>query len=189
MLGEPSVHPLCEYLVLVTSGVLTWAAHLISNHCNDTPDEYYRQLRYASESGGDVGRFLQYCAEGLVVGLTDQLQFVYDRQLRWTLNEHVSEQVTGRDVEMRYRRSLIANSLLGRGVVSKRELPRFTPDLAAAYSACGPKTLARDLDELVSLDLIVERDGGYATREDVLLNLLPLVVEETPIDDADEQIL
>jgi Fic family protein len=177
--GNGRTARLCEYLVLVTSGVPTSAAHLISNHCNDTRDEYYRQLRYASESGGDVHRFLQYCAEGFVVGLTDQLQFVYDRQMRLTWHEHVAEQVTGRDVELRQRRSLIANSLLGRGVVSKRELPRLTPDLAAACSACGPKTLARDLNELVSLDLLIERDGGYAAREEMLLNLLPLVVEET----------
>lgn len=177
--GNGRTARLCEYLVLVTSGVPTSAAHLISNHCNDTRDEYYRQLRYASESGGDVTRFLTYCAEGFVVGLTDQLQFVYDRQVRLTWNEHVAEQVTGRDIEMRQRRSLIANTLLNRGVVSKRDLPRLTPDLAAAYSTCGPKTLTRDLNELVALDLLVERDGGFAAREDVLLNLLPLVVDES----------
>lgn len=178
--GNGRTARLCEYLVLVTSGVPTSAAHLISNHCNDTRDEYYRQLRYASESGGNVGPFLEYCAEGFVLGLADQLQFVYDRQVRLTWNEHVAEQVTGRDVEMRQRRSLIANTLLGRGVVTKRALPRLTPDLAAAYSTCGPRTLARDLNELVSLDLLVEREGGYAARDDVLLNLLPLVVEEAP---------
>ncbi len=176
--GNGRTARLCEYLVLVTSGVPTSAAHLISNHCNDTRDEYYRQLRYASESGGDVSRFLEYCAEGFVSGLTGQLQLVYDRQVRLTWHEHVAEQVTGRDVEMRQRRSLIANTLLGRGVVAKKDLPRLTPDLAAAYAACGPKTLTRDLNELVGLDLIVERDGGFAAREDVLLNLLPLVVQE-----------
>jgi Fic family protein len=184
--GNGRTAQLCEYLVLVTSGVPTSAAHLISNHCSDTRDENYRQLRYACESGGDVGRFLQYCAEGFVAGLTDQLELVYDRQVMLTWNEHVAEQVTGRDVEMRQRRSLIANTLLGRGVVSKRELPRLTPDLAAGYATCGPKTLTRDLNKLVSLDLLVERDGGYAAREDVLLNLLPLVVEETSGRDADK---
>jgi Fic family protein len=176
--GNGRTARLCEYLVLVTSGVPTSAAHLISNHCNDTRDEYYRQLRYASESGGDVSRFLEYCAEGFVSGLTGQLQFVYDRQVRLTWHEHVAEQVTGRDIEMRQRRSLIANTLLGRGAVAKKDLPRLTPDLAAAYAACGPKTLTRDLNELVGLDLIVERDGGFAAHEDVLLNLLPLVVRD-----------
>ncbi|MGK2958112.1 MAG: Fic family protein [Acidimicrobiales bacterium] len=183
--GNGRTARLCEYLVLVTSGVPTSAAHLISNHCNDTRDEYYRQLRYASESGGDVVKFLQYCAEGFVVGLTDQLKFVYDRQFELTWNEHVAEQVTGRDIEMRQRRSLIANTLLGKGVVPRREISRMSFDLIDAYSTCGSKTLTRDLNELVALELLIERDGGYAAREDVLLNLLPLVVEETRDHDTD----
>lgn len=176
--GNGRTARLCEYLVLVTSGVPTSAAHLISNHCNDTRDEYYRQLRHASESGGEVGEFLEYCAEGFVAGLTEQLQLVYDRQLRLTWQEHVEEQVTGRDLEVRRRRSLIANSLLGLGGVAKKAIPRLNPDLADAYARCGPKTLTRDLNELVGLDLIVETRDGFAAREDVLLNLLPLVVEE-----------
>jgi Fic family protein len=180
--GNGRTARLCEYLVLVTSGVPTSAAHLISNHCNQTRDEYYRQLRYASESGGDVTRFLQYCAEGFVGGLGEQLQFVHDRQFRLTWHEHVADQVTGRDVEMRQRRSLIANTLLGRGVIPKRAIPLLTPDLAVAYSVCGPKTLTRDLNELVTLSLIEERDGGFAARDDVLLNLLPLVVDESGSD-------
>lgn len=180
--GNGRTARLCEYLVLVTSGVPTPAAHLISNHCNQTRDEYYRQLQYASESGGDVTRFLQYCAEGFVSGLEEQLQFVHDRQFRLAWHEHVAEQVTGRDVGMRRRRSLIANTLLGRGVIPKRAISVLTPDLAVAYSACGPKTLTRDLNELVRLSLIEESDDGFAARVDVLLNLLPLVVDETGSD-------
>lgn len=176
--GNGRTARLCEYLVLVTSGIPTTAAHLISNHCNQTRDQYYRELRYASESGGDVTRFLGYCAEGFVSGLGEQLQFVYDRQFKLAWHEHVSEQVTGRDVEMRQRRSLIANTLLGRGVVSKRALPLLSPELARAYSVCGPKTLTRDLNELVTLDLLIEREGSYEARDEVLLNLLPLVVLE-----------
>ncbi len=54
--GNGRTARLCEYLVLVTSGAPTSAAHLISNHCNKTRNEYYRQLQFASESGGDVTR-------------------------------------------------------------------------------------------------------------------------------------
>lgn len=176
--GNGRTARLCEYLVLVTSGVPTTAAHLISNHCNLTRDEYYQQLRFASESGGDITRFLQYCAEGFVFGLGEQLRYVHDRQFRLTWHEHVAELVTGRDLKMRERRSLIANSLLGLAPVSRREIPLLTPELAAAYSTCGPKTLSRDLNELIALDLLVERDGGYTARDDVMLNLLPLVVPE-----------
>ena len=73
---------------------------------------------------------------------------------------------------------LIATTLLGRPAVTKKEIPQLTPALALAYSTCGPKTLSRDLNELLSLELIVESDAGYTAREEVLLNLLPLVVSD-----------
>jgi len=125
-----------------------------------------------------VSRFLEYCGSGFVSGLTGQLQYVYDRQVRLTWREHVAERVTGRDPEMRQRRSLIATTLLGRSAVTKKEISQLTPELAVACSTCGPKTLSRDLNELLSLELIVEREAGYEAREDVLLNLLPLVVSD-----------
>ena len=80
--GNGRTARLCEFLVLVTSGVPTSAAHLISNHCNKARDEYYGQLQYASESGGDVTRFLSYYAAGFVDGLGEQLRWIYDRQYR-----------------------------------------------------------------------------------------------------------
>lgn len=175
--GNGRTARLCEFLVLVTSGVPTSAAHLISNHCNTTRDEYYRQLRYASESGGDVSRFLTYCAEGFVGGLGEHLGFVYDRQFRLTWREYVSELVTGRDPDMRHRRGLIAEALLFHEPVQKREVPNVTPELARAYASCGPRTLARDLNELVNLELLVEDPEGYRANDEVLLNLLPLVVQ------------
>ena len=149
--GNGRTARLCEFLVLVTCGVPTSAAHLISNHCNKTRDEYYRQLQYASESGGDVTRFLAYCASGFVDGLGEQLRWIYDRQFRLTWHEYVGSQVTGRDVDMRERRALIAEALLFREPVAKKDIPRLTPELAQNYTACGPKTLTRDLNELVSI--------------------------------------
>jgi Fic family protein len=176
--GNGRTARLCEYLILVTSGVPTSAAHLISNHCNVTRPEYYEQLQFASASGGDVTRFLDYCAGGFVLGLTEQLQFVYARQFRLTWHEHVLEQVTGRDPEMRDRRSLIATTLLGREPVAKREIASLTAELAKAYAACGPRTLSRDLNELVALGLLLEEGGQYMANDVVLLTLLPLSVPE-----------
>ncbi len=176
--GNGRTARLCEYLVLVTSGVPTSAAHLISNHCNDTRDEYYQQLRLASESGGDVLPFLMYCAEGFVKGLGDQLEYIYDRQFRLTWSELVADLVSGRDPEMRRRRSLVANALLFVPAQPKNQLPNLTPDIARAYASCGHKTLARDLNELVSIGLLVEvGKGTYTANHEALLNLLPLAVD------------
>lgn len=174
--GNGRTARLCEFLVLVTCGVPTSAAHLISNHCNKTRDEYYRQLQYASESGGDVTRFLSYCASGFVEGMGEQLRWIYDRQFRLTWHEYVGSQVTGRDPDMRERRALIAEVLLFREPVAKKDIPRLTPELAQIYAASGPKTLTRDLNELVSLGLLRVVDGRYQADSEALMSLLPLTV-------------
>ena len=172
--GNGRTARLCEFLVLVTSGVPTSAAHLISNHCNKTRDEYYRQLQYASESGGDVSRFLSYCAAGFVDGLGEQLRWIYDRQYRLAWHEYVGQQVTGRDPDMRERRAIIAEALAFRDPVAKKDIPRLTPALAETYAASGPKTLTRDLNELVVVGLLRVDDGRYQADTDVLMTLLPL---------------
>lgn len=183
--GNGRTARLCEFLVLVTSGVPTSAAHLISNHCNRTRNEYYQQLQYASESGGDVTRFLDYCSTGFVIGLTDQLRWIYDRQFRLTWHEYVGSQVTGRDPDMRERRSLIAEELLFHEPVLKREVPKLTPALAEIYAGSGPRTLSRDLNELVSLGLLEIVNGRYEADHDALLTLLPLTVPPADGPDLD----
>lgn len=174
--GNGRTARLCEFLALVTCGVPTSAAHLISNHCKSTRHEYYAQLQYASESGGDVARFLTYCAEGFVKGLVEQLQPIYDRQFRLNWQEFVRTQVTGRDPDMRDRRALIADELLFHDPVTQRDIPHLTPRLAEIYAETGPKTLSRDLNELVRLGLLTVSDGAYSADSTVLMSLLTLTV-------------
>ena len=179
--GNGRTARLCEYLVLVTSGVPTSAAHLISNHCNNTRDEYYRQLQYASEIGGDVSRFLNYCATGFVKELHEQLNSVYARQFRLTWSEYVGAQVPGRDLVIRERRRLIAEELFGRSVAAER-VASLSPDLARTYAHVTTKTLARDLEELTKVGLLLRAEGLYTANTRVLLDFLPLAVpdEATP---------
>ncbi len=69
---------------------------------------------------------------------------------------------------MRERRALIAEALLFREPVTKREIPRLTPRLAEIYAISGPKTLTRDLNELVSLGLLEIVEGRYQADAEVL---------------------
>ena len=165
--------------MLVTCGVPTSAAHLISNHCNKTRDEYYRQLQYASESGGDVTRFL-IRRHRIRRGAHGTLPLDLHRQFRLTWQEYVHNQVTVRDPDMRERRALIAEALLFREPVTKREIPRITPRLAEIYAISGPKTLTCDLNELVSLGLLEIVEGRYQADAEVLMSLLPLTVPPEP---------
>jgi Fic family protein len=175
--GNGRTARLCEYLVLVTSGVPTSAAHLISNHCNNTRDEYYRQLQYASESGGDVSRFLTYCATGFVKELHEQLNSVYERQFRLTWSEYVGTKAPGRDLAVRERRRLIAEELFGQNIGGD-QITLLSPDLARTYARISSKTLGRDLQELLQVGLLLESNGKYSANTQVLLEFLPLAVPE-----------
>jgi Fic family protein len=177
--GNGRTARLCEFLVLVTSGVPSSAAHLISNYCNQTRDQYYRELAYASQSNGDITKFLAYCATGFVLGLTEQLKSIYDRQFRLNWHEFVGTQVTGRDSDMRHRRALIAEQLLFRPPVLKRDIARLTPELAEIYATSGPRTLTRDLNDLEAVGLIKLTDDGYVADSIILLSRLPISVPET----------
>jgi Fic family protein len=170
--GNGRTARLCEYLVLVTSGIPTSAAHLISNHCNDTREEYYRQLKFASESGGDVSRFLSYCASGFVEGLQKQLAVVYERQFRQAWSDHVAANAPGR-VLTAARRSLAAQALFGLGFVHRDKIASLSTDLARTYANAGEKTIARDLQELVNAGLLEEKDSTFRARTETLLTLLP----------------
>ena len=59
----------CRVPNLVKRGIPTPAAHLLSNHYNQTRAEYYRQLDRASKSGGELAPFLEYAARGFVDGI------------------------------------------------------------------------------------------------------------------------
>jgi hypothetical protein len=50
--GNGRTARLIEFHILLSAGVPSPAAHLFSNHYNQTRAEYYRQLDRASKSGG-----------------------------------------------------------------------------------------------------------------------------------------
>lgn len=67
-----------EFHLLFAAGVPLPAAHLLSDHYNKTRTEYYRQLTFASRSGGDVLPFIRYALEGFLDGLRGQINLIRD---------------------------------------------------------------------------------------------------------------
>src|SRR6185369_2961933 len=79
--GNGRTARLLEFAILLQAGVPTPAAHLLSNHYNQTRSDYYRQLAYASQSGGDVMPFLTYAMRGFVDDLRIQIEEVRRQQI------------------------------------------------------------------------------------------------------------
>ena len=88
--GNGRTGRLLEVQILLAAGIPSPASHLLSNHYNQTRREYLNQLKYASESGGDVLPFLAYALQGFLTGLKEQLAYIrrLNMQVSWVNYVH-----------------------------------------------------------------------------------------------------
>ena len=166
-----------EFQILASGGVPGPAAHLLSNHFNDTRIEYYRQLTHASKSGGDVLPFLIYALQGFYDGLQTQLAELREQSEELLWRELVDQAIPGHKVTDGRRRNLaIAMFKRRRGQpVRRAEMVDLTPSLVRAYGDPKSKTLSRDIGILMRLDLLrQEGKGGYRVAEERILGLMPM---------------
>lgn len=163
-----------EFQILVTAGIPTPAAHLLSNHYNETRAEYYRQLDQASKTGNPVP-FIVYAVRGFVDQLKTQLAFMH-KQHHWLVwRNYVEEQLDegGSEPERRQIRLVLALSAQ-RSPVAGAGLRELTPELATTYATRTPKTLARDLNALERKKLIERAGKGYRARTEIVRAMLPV---------------
>lgn len=174
--GNGRTARLVELRLLLSGGVPTPAAHLLSNHYNLTRTEYYRQLDMASKSGGDVIPFLEYAVRGLVDGLRQQLDEVWEQQYELAWEKHVHSVFDGvSEASARRQRDLVlALGRLGEKWVEIEKLSELTPGLAKAYAGKSAKTLLRDLGRLFVMHLIRKSPGRVRAHREIVLTFLPL---------------
>lgn len=181
--GNGRTARLMEFYILVNAGVPVPSAHLLSDYYNQTRPEYYRQLDRASKTGGDVLPFLEYAVRGFVEELATQIETI--RQQQWSVawrdfvNEYFQDH---QHSEMQRRRQALVLDLSfselamknEQGLVAKGDIQSLSPRTARFYAQKTPRTLDRDLKELVRLGLIVRAKGGrYRARRELVLAFLP----------------
>jgi hypothetical protein len=166
---------LLEFHILLSAGVPSPAAHLLSNHYNQTRTEYYRQLDYASKSGGDIVPFLKYAVRGFVDGLRGQLEYIWDQQWDVVWRNFVHEKFQSKnsisDVRQRH---LVLDLGVKKDWVAFGDITELTPRIAKAYANKTPKTLQRDLNVLSEMELIVREARRVRARREIILAFLPL---------------
>jgi cell filamentation protein, protein adenylyltransferase len=172
--GNGRTARLVEFQILVAAGVPTPAAHLLSNHYNETRTEYYRQLDRASKSGGDVIPFLMYAVGGFVEQLRTQLALMHN-QHRWLVWRcHVEQQLEEGRSESQWRQIRLVLALTDRPApVPLNDLKQLTPELAAIYATRTTKTLSRDVRALEEKRLVVKSADGYRARTEAVSAMLP----------------
>lgn len=175
--GNGRTARLVEYQMLVAAGVPSPAAHLLSNHYNQTRQEYYRQLQLASESASGVLSFAEYAVQGFVDGLREQLDVVRAQQwnVAWRdyVHEHFAEHPTDSEVRRRRRNLLLDLSTRTEPVPTLAELPDISFRVAQSYAKKSGRTLARDMDALIEEGLVLKFADGYIANKSLILAFLP----------------
>lgn len=173
--GNGRTARLIEFHILLSAGMPSPAAHLLSNHYNETRPEYYRQLDRASKSGGDLLPFLRYAVQGLVEGLRSQLKFVWDQQWDLTWRNYVHELFQNKSSASDVRQRHLALDLGSQpDWVQTGKISELTPRLAKAYANKTPKTVQRDLNTLAALGLILREPKQVRARRELIFGFLPL---------------
>lgn len=172
--GNGRTARLVEFTILLVSGVPAPAAHLLSNHYNETRRDYYLQLDRASASGGDPVPFIGYAIRGLVDQLRMQLSRIRDQQWDVTWSNYVHERFRETQGEAaRRRRRLVLALSSQEAPVTKSELMSLTPAIAKDYAQKTDKTLARDLNNLLDMELVKKSGRGFIANKELILAYLP----------------
>ena len=173
--GNGRTSRLLEYRILLSAGVPSPAAHLLSNHYNQTRQEYYRQLQASSQSNGDVLPFLEYSINGFVDGLKIQLASIRNFQWSITWDNYIHDRFKQSDnrTDAR-RRHLVLDLSAKEEPVPMHEVLNISPRVALDYNGKTPKTLTRDLNSLIEMELIERTSAGYRAKPETILQFLPL---------------
>ncbi len=182
--GNGRTARLIEFGILTAAGIPSVAAHLLSNHYNTTRSRYYRELDYASKSGGDLTRFLDYAVEGFVGELQQQLDDVHGWIVEAAWINHVHSIFSEARTNTARRQRDVALALPAEAFIPRSRISTLTPQLAEAYAGKQGKTVTRDLNALVKLGLIERRPQGIRAKREIMLSLLPRVAPGVEDDRA-----
>ncbi len=173
--GNGRTARLLELQVLMAAGVPMPAAHLLSNHYNQTRSDYYRALDRASRSeSGNVVPFVVYAVRGLVDGLRSQLELIREQQWAVTWENYVHQAFhDDKGPTAARRRSLVLDLTERKDAVARSAITDLSPRLARAYAGKTDKTLSRDLNALVNMNLVRRVRDGYIANRTLIIAFLP----------------
>jgi Fic family protein len=175
--GNGRTARLMELRILLEAGVPTPAAHLLSNHYNQTRTEYYRQLGNASR-GEDALPFVRYALQGFVDGLRDQLKTIRAQQFDDRWEQYVYQQFGRATTPARLRqRQLVLEMSKVDQPMTREELPALSRGLIEMYGTKTGKALTRDINALIKMGMVRRQGSGCIPNKRVIEAFLPVMAE------------
>ncbi|MHB0867403.1 MAG: Fic family protein [Thermoleophilia bacterium] len=174
--GNGRTARLLEFQILLSVGVPSTSAHLLSNHYNQTRTEYYRQLDRASKTNGEVFPFIEYALQGFVDGLKEQVELIQTQQLRVHWINYIHDQFRDKTGATADRRRHLAIDLSNQVIpVSIAKVRHISPRIAEAYANKTDKTVRRDINSLEKLGILSVTDKEIRAKKEIMLGFLPAV--------------
>ena len=173
--GNGRVARLIEFQTLISSGVPSAAAHLLSNHYNATRAIYYKKLDESSQSNDGEFSFIEYALEGFIDGLKDQLTEIKKQQLEVTWESYIHTMFKGKDSPANSRkRHLIIDLSKEDYFIPTAKIREISPRIAAEYAKKSSRTFIRDVKKLLQMDLVeISATKGIRAKKEKILAFLP----------------
>jgi len=150
------------------------AAHLLSNHYNQTRAEYYRKLDAASRSGGELLPFIEYAVQGFVDGLRSQIEVIREQQWDVAWRDFIYRSFGTHPPAPQARQCQLVLALGGQGgFVPIDKLPALSAPLAAIYARRSSRVVYRDVVELLRRGLVERTAAGVRAKKELILAFLP----------------
>jgi len=168
--GNGRTARLIEFQILISVGVPSVAAHLLSNHYNATRTEYYRQLRKTSKSRDHVNEFIGYALQGFVDGLKTEIDSIQKQQIKVHWINHIYNSFAGKTsfTDKRQRDLMLELSLHLRDSYTFNSIRHTSPKIAEMYADKTDITLKRDLHDLQNMKLLISNGNDYSLNLSVL---------------------
>ena len=168
--GNGRTARLLEYYLLLRAGVPDIASHVLSNFYNLTRNEYYRHIELSTQNH-DLTPFLEYAIQGFRDGLIEVLEIIQENQLLITWRNYIygifSNKNKGNEAVNDRRRNLILRIPHDR-YVDTEEIIELHPSIFKHYQEHSDRTFLRDIDELLSLNLLIKDDNKYKANIELL---------------------
>lgn len=176
--GNGRTARLLEFYILLRAGNPDFASHILSNFYNETRPEYYAHLDKSTKTG-DLSEFIAYAVKGYLDGLKKVVSMINKSQVEVFWHGYIhdtfnNETLTAKNENVNKRRRNLVLSMPYDSPVSKQEITLLSRDLALIYRELSDKTVDRDIEELLRLQLITEVcPNKFQINQDILKNAPP----------------
>jgi Fic family protein len=174
--GNGRTGRLVEFYILLRGGNPDIASHILSNYYNMTRTAYYFQLEKATETR-TLSNFIEYALLGFRDGLEQTLGVIQKSQFQNTWQKLIYDKFDairrGSREDVFRRQRTLALEIPFEKEFSISEISSLSVPLAKLYSGTvTDKTIQRDVEKLVELELVRKSKNGYIANTDILRSML-----------------